>query len=161
MPKRNTWRPGSHLVECERTGFTFYDDEVSPEWTGHIVNHGSWEMRHPQDFVRGIQDKQSVWQARPAGGSDGVPATFIGPLATSLATEGVTGNTVLTVASDGGFFSGDTVRVVLDCGSHQTTIATEGVPSGTLTLASPLTGVAARGNSVTDLSRITTATGGY
>jgi hypothetical protein len=41
-------------------------DEMRQEWTGLIVCEECWEIRHPQDFVRGVRDDQAPeWQIRP------------------------------------------------------------------------------------------------
>lgn len=64
MAKR-TYRPGRHLVVCDRTGFVIYDDDARKEWNGLLVRSESWEPRHPQDFVRGRVDRQTVPDPRP------------------------------------------------------------------------------------------------
>lgn len=60
-----TYRPGSHLVTCDRTGFTVYAEDTVREWTGLRVRRQSYERRHPQDFVKGRKDRQAVPDARP------------------------------------------------------------------------------------------------
>jgi hypothetical protein len=59
------YRPGEHLVVCDRCGFTLYSGEAKKTWDGLIVCPEDWEPRHPQDFVRGRKDQQSVEDARP------------------------------------------------------------------------------------------------
>lgn len=61
----NQYKPGDHLVTCDRCGFTIYASESKKTWDGLIVCPEDWEPRHPQDFVRGKEDKQSVDNARP------------------------------------------------------------------------------------------------
>lgn len=56
---------GRHLVICELSGFQCWSDEVRETWDGKIVHKDFWEPRHPQDFVRGKADKQSVSPSRP------------------------------------------------------------------------------------------------
>ena len=58
-------RPGHHLVTCDLSGWVFWDDEVKTTWDGMVVGAPFYEARHPQDFVRGKVDKQSVEPSRP------------------------------------------------------------------------------------------------
>lgn len=62
---RQTYRPGDFLRVCERTGFVVYASRTKKEWTGRIVRDRSFEMRQPQDFVRGVIDDQRVPDPRP------------------------------------------------------------------------------------------------
>ena len=73
MPAR-TYRPGEHLSVCDVCGFTYYRSELQRRWDGQLVCEKDWEMRHPQDFVRGVQDDSSVLDARPQQ-----PDVFIAP----------------------------------------------------------------------------------
>lgn len=61
------YREGDYKVQCDRTGMTFYASECRKQWNGLFVNNKSWEARHPQDFVRGRVDKQTVPICRPRG----------------------------------------------------------------------------------------------
>lgn len=65
MRPRNQYRPGDHLSVCDRCGFTLLASEMKKTWDGLLVCPADWEPRHPQDFVRGKEDKQSVLDARP------------------------------------------------------------------------------------------------
>jgi hypothetical protein len=62
---RKTYRPGAHLVVCDRTGFVVYAEDTVKEWTGLRVRRESAEQRHPQDHVKGRIDRQGVPDARP------------------------------------------------------------------------------------------------
>lgn len=60
---------GTYNMICDRCGFKVKSNHMKKEWTGlmvcdHTVND-CWEERQPQDFVRGIPDRQSVNPARP------------------------------------------------------------------------------------------------
>ena len=59
------YRPGDHLVICDRCGSKKYASEAKKEWTGLLVCHPCWDPRHPQDLVRGRVDRQAVKDARP------------------------------------------------------------------------------------------------
>ena len=52
-------------VTCDRTGKEVYASEVVREWTGLIVHRHDADERHPQDFVKGRKDRQSVRDPRP------------------------------------------------------------------------------------------------
>ncbi len=55
-----------HNVICDRCGFKRKRSNVQYTWDNLLVCFPEcWEIRHPQDFVRGIADKQSVADARP------------------------------------------------------------------------------------------------
>lgn len=58
-------RPGHHLVICDLSGWKCWDDEVIETWDGMVVFKKFYEERHPQDFVRGRADDQSVSPNRP------------------------------------------------------------------------------------------------
>lgn len=50
---------------CDRCGFKYKSGQIRLEWNGLRVCHGEgtngcWEPRHPQDFVRGKKDDQTV-----------------------------------------------------------------------------------------------------
>ena len=54
-----------HVI-CDRCGFKKYNTEVRKEWTGLMVCRDTcFEARHPQDFVRGTPDRQTVPDPRP------------------------------------------------------------------------------------------------
>lgn len=50
---------------CDRCGFERPLIALRKEWTGLKVCSECWEPRHPQDFVKGVPDKQSVPDPRP------------------------------------------------------------------------------------------------
>lgn len=57
--------PGSFYRICDRTGFKVRAGRTRKEWTGRIVRTQSFEMRQPQDFVKGVVDYQAVPDPRP------------------------------------------------------------------------------------------------
>lgn len=122
------YRSGDHLVIDDRTGFTRYASDTEKEWNGLRVGRDVFEERHPQDFVRGRTDKQGVRDSRPTG-----PATFIGPLTTSISAAAAAGTRSLSVATSERFFAGDRVWVMLANGDRFQTIV-QAVPSGGVTL---------------------------
>lgn len=73
MGKADYYSHGSHNFICDRCGFKYKSFDKRKEWTGLVVCYSCYEPRHPQDFVRGVQDKQSVYDPRPE-----LTDTFIG-----------------------------------------------------------------------------------
>lgn len=68
----HAYRHGDWIVACDRCGGEFYASEMRREWTGLIVCPSDWEPRHPQDFKRGVPDRQSPAWVRPEP-----PDTFV------------------------------------------------------------------------------------
>lgn len=60
-----TYVDGDPWVICDRTGMKVRMSQTRKEWNGLRVRKESWEPRHPQDFVKGVPDNQSVPDARP------------------------------------------------------------------------------------------------
>jgi hypothetical protein len=65
MSYRPRWDNGSWNVICDACGRMFKDSELQLRWDGFMVCSGDWEPRQPQDFVRGVADKQAPPFARP------------------------------------------------------------------------------------------------
>jgi hypothetical protein len=176
MGTERHYKPGSFYRICDRTGFATRAERTQREWQGLIVRKEVFEPRQPQDFVRGVNDIQTVPYPRPRQVD-----FFSGPLTTTLTTLttptiglsltpswSLVGATpaieiglapswsliseMLAVVSTAGMNVGDTISIMLDSGvSFKTTISSipDGVTIGTTTaLPSP----ASFGNIVTDLS---------
>lgn len=73
MGTERFYKPGSFYRICDRTGFATRAERTQSEWQGLIVSDRVWEARQPQDFVKGVQDNQTVPYARPRQ-----PNTYIG-----------------------------------------------------------------------------------
>lgn len=57
---------GSWNALCDRCGKKFKASMLRKDWQGLYVCERDWEPRHPQDFVRGVQDVQTVpWSRSP------------------------------------------------------------------------------------------------
>lgn len=65
MGTEKFYKPGSFYRICDRTGFATRAERTSQEWNNLIVRDDVYERRQPQDFVKGVQDNQTVPQARP------------------------------------------------------------------------------------------------
>jgi hypothetical protein len=63
--KREELDDGDYYVVCDRTGFRVPASKTRMTWDGLRVWDEVWEPRHPQDFVRGVPDRQTVPNPRP------------------------------------------------------------------------------------------------
>ena len=61
------YAPGEWNAVCDRCGFEYKSSELKRTWDGLMVCSKDWEPRHPQDFVRGVKDPQSVPWTRDEG----------------------------------------------------------------------------------------------
>jgi hypothetical protein len=68
---------GEPLAACDRCGFPMHLSELKKEWTNYMVCNKCWDPRHPQEFIRAIEDRQTVHNARHVQSSEEV--TFITP----------------------------------------------------------------------------------
>lgn len=105
------FREGDFYRTDDRTGKKVRASDTRREWTGRFVHKDDWEPRHPQDFVRGLTDRQTVPNPRP------VPiAQFVGPLTTTFAAAASAGATSLTVDSSVRFAAQDWLLITLNNG---------------------------------------------
>ena len=72
---QNTYIHGSWNVICDRCGFKFKQEDIKKQWDGLEVCVDCWEIRHEQDFLKGVKDDPSVPFTRP----DAEDATTIFP----------------------------------------------------------------------------------
>jgi hypothetical protein len=140
------YKPGSFWRQDDQSGFTVRAENTRPEWQGLIVDRRFWEPRQPQDLVTGVPDNQAVYNARPLP-----PASFVGPVSTTLTAAAAIGDTVLAVDSVQSFGPGSLVGVMLDSGSYfNTTISNVAAPAGSIRISDALPRTAANGNTVTN-----------
>ncbi len=59
-PRSPGYIPGDHWVTCDRCGFDVRSSRARKTWDGLVVCPDDWEPRHPQDFVRGREDRQAA-----------------------------------------------------------------------------------------------------
>lgn len=50
---------------CEISGQRYHADETTKNWKGQWVGEDNWDPRHPQQFVRGLVDRQHMPHPRP------------------------------------------------------------------------------------------------
>jgi hypothetical protein len=60
MGRTSYFEPGSWNFWCQQCGKRLKATEGRRRWDGLWVGPECFEIRHPQDFVRGIPDRQSV-----------------------------------------------------------------------------------------------------
>ena len=125
--------PGDNWLIDDRTGFKIRARDARKEWNGLVVHQRNFEERHPQDFVKGIPEDQSVEEPR-----DRSPESYIGPIYIPITGDTLPGGNVITVEHTSGVADGDSCGVFLDDGNvHRTTVS--GVPTGTtITIADPV-----------------------
>lgn len=52
--------PGDWIYTCQRCQFEIWASESKREYTGLRVCRDCYDVRNPQDFVRGVADNQKV-----------------------------------------------------------------------------------------------------
>jgi len=65
MGRADYLKLGDWNAICDRCGFKYKASQLKAEWTGLRVCSQCWERRHPQDYVRGVYDKQAPPWTRP------------------------------------------------------------------------------------------------
>lgn len=60
-----TFELGTYNATCDRCGREYKARQLRLEWTGLRVCGQCYDVRHPQDFVRGKPDRQSPPWVRP------------------------------------------------------------------------------------------------
>lgn len=62
----NYYRAGDWRVICDDCGSKRFASDTAKKWNGMIVCRDTcFEIRNPQDFVRGVADNQTVPFTRP------------------------------------------------------------------------------------------------
>jgi hypothetical protein len=58
MGKADYLKLGDYNAICDVCGFKYKASELQMRWDGLFVCEKDWEPRHPQDYVKGIKDRQ-------------------------------------------------------------------------------------------------------
>lgn len=133
------WRPGDYWMVCDICGFDYRRSQMKQRWDGLWVCGADWEPRHPQDFVKGVPDRQNPPVVRPAVDTE--------TTTTTLSAGASKGATSIIVTSATGIYENESIGVTLDDGTVQWTLV-GGVTGTTITLDEGLDGAAASGNTV-------------
>ncbi len=67
MGRADYLKKGDWNAICDRCGEKYKASKLQLEWDNLFVCKRCFEVRHPQDFVRGIRDDQTVPIARLQG----------------------------------------------------------------------------------------------
>ena len=67
MSGKTTYKKGDYNVICDYSGFKCKRSECKLTWDGRLVLKRFWYERHPQDFIKGIPDDQTVPDSRTEG----------------------------------------------------------------------------------------------
>lgn len=141
--------PGDFYRICERTGFKVRAGKTKKEWTGRYIRNQSWEMRHPQDFVRGVPDPQVAPEPRPRQVDQ-----FIGPLETTLSAKASAGDQLLNVVSTTRMAINDSLNVMLDTGVNAIVTINSIISTTRIQINQRMPYSAASGNLVVDVSAV-------
>lgn len=68
--KQGFYRPGDYYIMCQMSGFKIRASDARKMWDGRMVHKDFWELRHPQDFVRGVKDRIAPPEPRAEPGND-------------------------------------------------------------------------------------------
>lgn len=146
------YKPGSFYRICDRTGFATRSERTAMEWNNLIVRDGVFEPRHPQDFVKGVLDNQTVPLARPRQAN-----VFLGALTTTLTANVAAAGTTLPVASSALMLNGHIMNVILDTGQQFRCTISSVLGPTSIQVTPGLSYSASAGNLVTDTSVVTSA----
>lgn len=64
------YKAGDNNAICDRCGFEYKASKLKKTWDGLWVCKKDFELRHPQEFLKGIADKQTVAVSRPEAPDD-------------------------------------------------------------------------------------------
>ena len=92
---QNSLDIGGWSAICDVCGFKYKNSDLRKRWDNLMVCKDDWEIRHPQDFVRGVPDNQNVPYSR----------TDTTPLGSSCGPSNVAGQAVAGCAITGHFLT--------------------------------------------------------
>lgn len=140
MGRSDFTKHGDWNAICDKCGMKYKASTMRTQWDNLFVCRGCFDVRHPQDFVQGIPEDQTVSIARP----DVISSMG----STTVKTTALKNATTIDITSITGIVSGDPINIVLDNGNAHWTYS-NGTPSGyTVTLGSYLPYGATAGNVV-------------
>jgi hypothetical protein len=134
---------------CDECGFKMRASQTRKRWDGLMVCDADFEERHPQDFVRGMIDRQNVPDPRPEPVDN-----VIGPLLTAMLEPASAGATTIYVVSTVRFSINDRIGLLMDGGSEFRTVVQSVVDSTILSVSPALPTSISAGASVTNYSAV-------
>lgn len=78
MSYKPSWVPGDWLALCDVCGRKYKASKLKQRWDGLMCCSDDFEIRQPQDFVRGIADVMKTPWSRPE------PSNYFIPVGTTL-----------------------------------------------------------------------------
>jgi hypothetical protein len=72
MGRSDYFKDGDWNGICDQCGRKYKATKLKQTWDGMRECNQCWEVRHPQDFVRGVQDDQTPPFVKPEA-----PDTFV------------------------------------------------------------------------------------
>jgi hypothetical protein len=73
---------GNWIADCDICGRKYKANELIKRWDGLMCCEDDWEIRQPQDFVRGVADTQIAPWLRPEPQDQFIPIHFTPPAVT-------------------------------------------------------------------------------
>lgn len=143
------YKPGSFYRSDDRSGFTRRAEDTKKEWTELIVGKDLWEIRQPQDFVRGVPDNQTVPNPRLVP-----PPVFVGPVYAQTSANIGIGATFIPLNAVNTFTDGDKIGVMLDTGILFNTTQVGAAAANGITIANPLPNSVQSGNDVVNYGAV-------
>jgi len=70
---------GDWIADCDVCGRKFKASQLQKRWDGLMCCRHDWEIRQPQDFVRGVADTQIAPWTRPEPADQFIPISLNGP----------------------------------------------------------------------------------
>jgi hypothetical protein len=70
---------GDWIADCDVCGRKFKASQLLQRWDGLMCCEDDWEIRQPQDFVRGVADTQIAPWLRPEPSDSFIPIHFTPP----------------------------------------------------------------------------------
>ena len=95
MSTRPRYDKGDWNAICDICGRHVKASELQKRWDGFMVCEMDFEMRHPQDFVRGVADFQAPPFTRPEAADSFVTVINIASISSSAVGGFVLGGKVL------------------------------------------------------------------
>ena len=81
---------GDWIADCDVCGRKYKASQLTQRWDGLMCCEDDWEIRQPQDFVRGVPDTQIAPWLRPEPADQFIVIHFTPPAVLIPVTETVT-----------------------------------------------------------------------
>jgi len=78
--KKTYFRPGDYNAICDVCGQKYKASLLYKRWDGLMVCREDFEVRHPQELIRPIKERNSVPWTRPRPEDDSVPVCTLSGL---------------------------------------------------------------------------------